>query len=74
MSWYRMLAVLLLLYLPAVNLPAAEPARGTDEVSPQAPPPEVPPGGRREEHTPAERFTPSEKIGADSAVSFPVDI
>jgi hypothetical protein len=75
MNWYQVLAVLLLLYLPVVpDLPAAEPVPGTDKVSPPAPPPDMPPGGRQEKPAPAERFTPSEKIGADSAVSFPVDI
>jgi hypothetical protein len=31
-------------------------------------------GGSRQSGRPARTFTPTEKIGADSAVSFPVDI
>lgn len=34
----------------------------------------APPDDRPRPPAPADTFTPSEKIGADSAVSFPVDI
>ncbi len=68
----RLLAVLLVALLVAGSLPAAEappPApREADAAPPAAPqPPEALPA-------PAPTFTPSEKISADSAVAFPVDI
>ena len=34
----------------------------------------APAGGKKAPGKPAGSFTPSEKVGADSAVSFPVDI
>jgi hypothetical protein len=69
--------LVLLMLLAAVPAAAAPP-----EPVPQAPTP--PPGtpvparaadsGRQKSSTPARTFTPSEKIKADSAVAFPVDI
>ena len=41
--------------------PVTQPAQPADSSKPKAP-------------APAKSFTPSEKVGADSAVSFPVDI
>ena len=40
--------------------------------SPASQPPST--GGTQQKQKPAGSFTPSEKVGADSAVSFPVDI
>ncbi|MFV1972175.1 MAG: hypothetical protein ACC648_00530 [Thiohalobacterales bacterium] len=68
-----------LVLLAAVFIPCA----GADPVTgqqPQAPPVtepaerKVPAGPAQQPPAPAPTFTPSEQIGADSAVSFPVDI
>jgi len=71
----RMPTLVLLMLLAAAPLAAAPP-----------PPPQTPPvsapatergtaaDGRPQTPAPAATFTPSEKIGADSAVAFPVDI
>lgn len=71
-------STLVLLMLLSATLAAAAPP----EPVPQAP---IPPAGtsaparaadsgRQKSSTPARTFTPSEKIKADSAVAFPVDI
>jgi hypothetical protein len=70
--------LVLLMLLSAVPAAAAPP----EESVPQAPtPPAGTPApvhaansGRQESSAPARTFTPSEKIKADSAVAFPVDI
>ncbi len=76
MQWLRALlgGMLALAYTaaPALRLPSEEDApRDTAAPPPQSPPPE---DERQRPPAPATGFTPSEKIGADSAVSFPVDI
>jgi hypothetical protein len=70
-------STLVLLMLLSATLAASAPP----EPVPQAP---IPPAGTsaparaadsgRQSSTPARTFTPSEKIKADSAVAFPVDI
>jgi hypothetical protein len=55
---------------------AAQPAGDTDrpavrEAETPRPPPD---GSKKTPGKPAGSFTPSEQVGADSAVSFPVDI
>jgi hypothetical protein len=68
-----------LVLLPAAFIPCAvaDPVAGQQ---PQAPPVtepaerKVPAGTAEKPPAPAPTFTPSEQIGADSAVSFPVDI
>jgi hypothetical protein len=66
--------LMLLIAAPATSAPPA-PARPT-----QTPPVSAPAStragaeGRQKSSAPAATFTPSEKIKADSAVSFPVDI
>ena len=70
-----------LLLIPAVMLglaslhaappaPQERPARDTARPAEQKAPGQT----RKQSPKPARSFTPSEKIGADSAVSFPVDI
>jgi hypothetical protein len=49
---------------PAQTPPASAPAADRDTAA----------DTRQKAAAPAETFTPSEKIGADSAVAFPVDI
>jgi hypothetical protein len=73
----RRLAAAILLVLVAAPAGSADP--DTDRspaVTPQAEPPEPakPEPSPQESPRPASSFTPSEQIGADSAVSFPVDI
>jgi len=71
-------ALLLLMLLAAAAATAAPP----EEPVPQSPaPPAGTPAparaddsGRQKSSTPASTFTPSEKVKADSAVAFPVDI
>lgn len=48
----------------------------TQQAQPEKPEKRVPPAGQdsRQAAKPAATFTPSEKISADSAISFPVDI
>jgi len=76
MQWHRTLSGLLLYLCAALNLQAAEP--GGARTPPQPVSPATPEADRESEPRPASppvrNFTPSEKIGADSAVSFPVDI
>jgi hypothetical protein len=63
-------------------LSAAQAAAAPPEPVPQAPipssgtpaPARTADSGRQKSSTPARTFTPSEKIKADSAVAFPVDI
>jgi hypothetical protein len=70
--------LVLLMLLTAVPAAAAPP----EEPVPQSPtPPAGTPAparaadsGRQKSSTPARTFTPTEKIKADSAVAFPVDI
>ncbi len=53
----------------------AQPPQGDEQVPPDTPAVAPQPADdRRKPSAPAPVFTPSEKIGADSAVSFPVDI
>jgi len=74
---------MLKLYLPmavcilfAGNLLAATPANAEPADKEQKLPQQEKPvdSSKLQKGTPAITFTPSEKVGADSAVSFPVDI
>lgn len=58
------------------NLSAATPANDNQTDEKQKPPQQEKPvdSSKLKTDTPAATFTPSEKVGADSAVSFPVDI
>jgi hypothetical protein len=58
------------------NLFAATPANDEPADKEQKPPQQEQPvdSSKLQTSTPAITFTPSEKVGADSAVSFPVDI
>ena len=60
----------------ASNLFAATPANDETANEKQESPQQVKPvdSSKLQSSTPATTFTPSEKVGADSAVSFPVDI
>jgi len=77
----RHLTVFLILTLGVVNvyalkLPEKEKAlkeKVLDEAPPQTRQEKVAPG-RAKSTAPGKKYTPSEKITADSAVSFPVDI
>ena len=62
--------------LLAGNLFAATPANDEPANEKQESPQQVKPvdSSKLQSSTPAITFTPSEKVGADSAVSFPVDI
>ena len=62
--------------LLAGNLFAATPANDEPADEKQETPQQVKPvdSSKLQTSTPAITFTPSEKVGADSAVSFPVDI
>ena len=62
--------------LLAGNLLAATPANDEPADEKQETPQQVKPvdSSKLQTSTPAITFTPSEKVGADSAVSFPVDI
>jgi hemolysin activation/secretion protein len=71
------------LYLPTImcillagNLFAATPANNKPAEKEQQTQQQVKPvdSSKLQKSTPAITFTPSEKVGADSAVSFPVDI
>ena len=68
----------LLMPLAAAPAAAAPPAPAPQAQTPPATAPAntgaPADGGRRKSSAPAATFTPSEKIGADSAVAFPVDI
>ena len=67
----------LLLYIVfAGNVFAATPVNDESADAEQKVPQQVKPvdSSKRQTSTPAKTFTPSEKVGADSAVSFPVDI
>jgi len=57
----------LLAATPANDEPANEKQETTQQVKPVD-------SSKLQSSTPAVTFTPSEKVGADSAVSFPVDI
>jgi hypothetical protein len=77
MQYFNLLVVLGCI-VAAGNLYAQQPtdAAGADTTR-QAQPEERVPSvkqGSRQPAKPAATFTPSEKIGADSAISFPVDI
>jgi len=70
---------LLFLVLPglllAVNVPAFSPDTDKQQPTGKMVTPKPPAkNGNRQSGKPAATFTPTEKIGADSAVSFPVDI
>ncbi len=73
----RRLAVAMLLLVVAAPAGSADPET---ERRPAVPPEAEPPAPAEPEPAmqkspgPASSFTPSEQIGADSAVSFPVDI
>ena len=60
----------------AANLFAATPANDEPADKEQKPPQQEKPvdSSKLQKSTPSITFTPSEKVGADSAVSFPVDI
>ena len=62
--------------LLAGNLYAATPANNEPADQKQQTPQQEQPvdSSKLQTSTPATTFTPSEKVGADSAVSFPVDI
>ena len=62
--------------LLAGSLFAATPANDEQTDEKQQTPQQVKPvdSSKLQKSTPAITFTPSEKVGADSAVSFPVDI
>ena len=62
--------------LAASPVNAAPPSGGTgaDERNTSQPPPPDRAAGEQRRQKPADTFTPSEQVGADSAVSFPVDI
>jgi len=66
----------LICILLAGNLFAATPAGNKPAEKEQATQQQVKPvdSSKLKTGTPATTFTPSEKVGADSAVSFPVDI
>lgn len=53
---------------------AADPPPVTSREIPAAPPSTTPPAQAETLPRPAPTFTPTEKISADSAVAFPVDI
>jgi len=62
-------------FLLAGTLFAAAAEDSNPDSEPQAPQQARPDdNGKPERPAPASSFTPSEKVGADSAVSFPVDI
>lgn len=69
---------LLLTLLLATGIVAAadapRPPPGAEPTGPAPPPTAPPPRAERPSPSPAPTFTPSEKISADSAVAFPVDI
>jgi hypothetical protein len=67
--------LMLLAAAPAAAAPREEPVPQTP--TPQAgtsAPARAADSGRQKSSTPASTFTPSEKVKADSAVAFPVDI
>jgi hypothetical protein len=64
---------LVLAVSPAHAAPPASDGDADERNTIQSPPPVPAPGGTRRQK-PAPTFTPSEQVGADSAVSFPVDI
>ena len=76
MQWFKaLLAGMLALAwaaVPALQLQSQQETPRDTAAPPQQPPPAE--DERRRPPAPATGFTPSEKIGADSAVSFPVDI
>jgi len=67
MTVYLVLAGNLLAATPASNKPAEKEQETQQQVKPVD-------SSKLKTSTPAITFTPSEKVGADSAVSFPVDI
>ncbi len=72
----RRLAVFLALSVAALNLYAIalpEKEKAPEKVSPQTPQKKTTPA-RDKPQAPLKTYTPTEKIKADSAVSFPVDI
>jgi hypothetical protein len=64
----------LLMLLAAAPLVAAPPPPQTPPASVPAADPGTAADTRQKASAPSATFTPSEKIGADSAVAFPVDI
>jgi hypothetical protein len=70
--------LVLLMQLAAAPLAAAPPVPAPPVQTPPSSAPATDPGmaadGRQKASAPAATFTPSEKIKADSAVAFPVDI
>ena len=69
--------LILLMLLIAALAASAPPASAPQAQTPPASAPASPRAGVGDEQkspAPAATFTPSERIGADSAVSFPVDI
>ena len=72
----RRLLVFLVLSVVVVNLYAlalSEQEKTPQQTTPQSPQKKTTPG-RDKPQTPLKPYTPTEKIKADSAVSFPVDI
>ena len=73
----RLLFFVLLYLLYAGNVPAFSPDVGKQQPSDKTAVQTTRPAAKnssRQSAKPAATFTPTEKIGADSAVSFPVDI
>jgi hypothetical protein len=68
LSWQ---VLLLAIYILTAN---ADPVPGKQPDLPAAKPAEREAPAEKSQPAPAPTFTPSEQIGADSAVSFPVDI
>jgi hypothetical protein len=61
--------------MAALGAVAGQPPRGDEPAAPDEPSPAgAGTDDRPQAAPPATTFTPSERIGADSAVSFPVDI
>ena len=69
-----LLLAILLLTVSASFAATTEEDGNSRETSHPAPGSENEAPNDKGKHRPATTFTPSEKIGADSAVSFPVDI
>jgi hypothetical protein len=66
---------LLMLLAAATAAPPEEPVRQSPAPPAGTPAPATAvDSGRQKSSTPASTFTPSEKVKADSAVAFPVDI
>lgn len=69
-----MAASLLLALSAASGLPAAEPPAVPGAPAANAPTPAKPPAAGAEQAAAPDRIEPTEKVRADSEISFPVDI